>query len=467
MHPIPLTMQPKATELRRDVELDPLTSLPNRRRLRARLEQEIKASAADNKSVSLLVMDLDAFKEVNHTMGHLVGDELLQQIGQRLSSTLAPPNVLARLGGDEFAIVAPGCGAEDAAVLAAEVLRALEEPFDLNGLRVNVQASIGIALFPDHGRSADNLMQRADMAMYAAKRAKSGYALYSSEQNHNSQRRLLLMGELRRALVQDQLFLVYQPKVNLSTGRTTGVEALIRWEHPQFGVIKPNRFIPLAEKTGLIMPLTLWVIHAALRQCHIWQQLGIEITTAVNLSAWNLQSDQLPEQLEGLLKSCAVDPSRMQLEITESAIMIDPTRALANLKRMRAMGLKFAIDDFGTGYSSLAYLKRLPVSEIKIDKSFVSNIPEDEDDVVIVRSTIDLGHNLGLEVVAEGVESHETLRQLAALKCDAAQGFFMSQPLTDTDLTSWLAESPERLRRLLAKPPRGKSSISSLRGEPA
>jgi diguanylate cyclase (GGDEF)-like protein len=437
-----------------ELKLDPLTLLPNRHSLRERLEEEIQAGQSENKGVSLLLMDLDGFKEVNHTMGHQVGDELLQQIGQRLSGVMLPSNMLARLGGDEFAIVVPSLhGAEEASMVASEVLRSLEEAFDLNGLRINVQASIGIALFPEHGTNADGLLQRADMAMYAAKRAKSGYTVYSSEQNHNSQRRLFLMGELRRALVQDQLFLVYQPKINLRTGQTAGVEALVRWEHPQFGVIRPNRFIPLAEKTGLIMPLTLWVIHAALRQCQVWQQIGLDITTAVNLSAWNLQSDQLPEQLEGLLKSCAVDPSRLQLEITESAIMVDPTRALTNLKRMRGMGLKFAIDDFGTGYSSLAYLKRLPVNEIKIDKSFVLNMPDDEDDIVIVRSTIDLGHNLGLDVVAEGVESQEALRQLAALKCDSAQGFYMSQPLTDTDLTSWLLDSPERFRRLLADPP--------------
>ena len=436
------------------LKLDPLTSLPNRHSLRERLEQEIQAGQTQNKGVSLLLMDLDGFKEVNHTMGHQVGDELLQQIGQRLSGLMSPSNLLARLGGDEFAVVVPSLrGAQEGSRVAGEVLRSLEEAFDLNGLSINVQASIGIALFPEHGTNADSLLQRADMAMYTAKRAKSGYTVYSSEQNHNSQRRLFLMGELRRALVQDQLFLVYQPKINLRTGQTNGVEALVRWEHPQFGVIRPNRFIPLAEKTGLIMPLTLWVIHTALRQCQVWQQLGLDITTAVNLSAWNLQSEQLPEQIEGLLKSCAVDPSRLQLEITESAIMVDPTRALTNLKRMRGMGLKFAIDDFGTGYSSLAYLKRLPVNEIKIDKSFVLNMPDDDDDIVIVRSTIDLGHNLGLDVVAEGVESQEALRQLAAFKCDAAQGFYMSQPLNDTELTSWLLESPDRLRRLLADPP--------------
>ncbi len=432
-------------------ERDPLTLLFNRQALLDRLDQEIRIGQASERCVSLLMLDLDGFKEINHTLGHQIGDDLLRQIAARLSKAMPPSNTVARLGGDEFAVVVPSAeGPEGASEATNEILKSLENSFDLNGLAVNVQASIGIALSPDHGTTADSLMQRADIAMYAAKRTKSGSAMYAPELNHTSQRRLFLMGELRRALIQDQLFLLYQPKVDLQTGETRGVEALVRWEHPQFGVIRPNRFISLAEKTGLIMPLTLWVIHAALRQSQAWQKLGLDLTTAVNLSVWNLQSQELPEQIEGLLETCSVDPARLQLEITESAIMVDPTRVLKNLQRMSSMGLKFSIDDFGTGYSSLAYLKKLPVNEIKIDKSFVLNMPANNDDLVIVRSTIDLGHNLGLNVVAEGVESQEVMRQLALLRCDAAQGFFMSQPIPHTELARWVLESPKELRPIIA-----------------
>ena len=431
-------------------ERDPLTSLLNRQALHHRLEREIRSSHAYERRVGLLVLDLDGFKEINHTLGHQIGDDLLQQIAARLSDAIAASHPLARLGGDEFAVIVPGVeDPQEGPRIANEILKSLDNSFELNGLAVNVQASIGIALCPEHGTTADSLMQRADIAMYAAKRTKSGSALYSPELNHTSQRRLFLMGELRRALIQDQLFLLYQPNVDLRTAQTNGVEALVRWEHPQLGVIRPNRFIALAEKTGLIMPLTLWVIHAALRQIEAWQKMGLNLTTAVNLSVWNLQSQELPEQIEGLLKTCAVDPSRLQLEITESAIMVDPGRVLKNLQRMNGMGLKFSIDDFGTGYSSLAYLKKLPVSEIKIDKSFVMQMLANNDDFVIVRSTIDLGHNLGLNVVAEGVESQEVLRQLAAHGCDAAQGFFMSQAIRPAELACWVLESPQRFGQII------------------
>jgi diguanylate cyclase (GGDEF)-like protein len=460
-------MYTQAQQTASHTELDPLTLLPNRRALRDRLDHEIRNSQESKKLVGLLLMDLDGFKEVNHTLGHQVGDDLLQQIGARLSKAIPISNTVARVGGDEFAVVAPLLDAvEDASRVASGILKCLEDPFDLSGLTINTQASIGIALSPDHGTTADRLMQRADMAMYAAKKTKTGCAVYSAELNHNSQRRLFLMGELRRAIVQDQLFLHYQPKINLQTGQTNGVEALVRWHHPQFGVIRPNHFIPLAEKTGLVMPLTLWVIHAALRQSQIWKELGLDITIAANLSAWNLQSQELPEQIAGLLKTCCVDPGRLQLEITESAIMVDPGRALRNLKYMTNMGLKFAIDDFGTGYSSLAYLKKLPVHEIKIDKSFVLNMSTSNDDVVIVRSTIDLGHNLGLKVVAEGVESEQVMCQLATLGCDDAQGFFMSPPLSDAEVATWVMESPERLNRILTGAPLQRDTLRSFARPP-
>jgi predicted signal transduction protein with EAL and GGDEF domain len=363
-------------------------------------------------------------------------------------------DTVAHLGGDEFAVLSPpGTGVEYASSAAVNILKTFEEPFELNELKINMQASIGIAVYPTHGTTGDMLFQRADIAMYAAKRNKTGFATYTGAQNHNSPRQLTLMGELRRAIVHDQLFLVYQPKVNLRTGKVDGVEALVRWKHPQFGNLLPVRFIPLAEQTGLIMPLTLWVLHEALRQSRAWRQLGLNLHTAVNLSVWNLQSQELPDQIAGLLRTCAVEPDSLQLEITESAIMVDPSRAMETLTRITDLGLKFSIDDFGTGYSSLAYLKRLPVNELKIDRSFVSNMASDKDDLVIVRSTIDLGHNLGLRVVAEGVENRDTVEKLAALNCDAVQGFYMSRPLSAVDLTRWLIQFGDGFKNRLAKGP--------------
>lgn len=431
---------------------DYLTLLPNRILLRERLQQALHEEQPQSRSIALLVMDLNGFKEINHTLGHQTGDILLQQVGQRLKESLHEDVMVARLGGDEFAVLlTSGSDASNAAAVATKILTTLEEPFELNKLQVNVHASIGIALSPEHGTDADALFQKADIAMYVAKRNKNGFAVYTSEQNQNNRRQLSLMAELRRAMTEDQLFLVYQPKINLRTGRVYGVEALVRWKHPTLGIIRPARFISLAEQTGLIMPLTLWVLHEALRQCHAWQKMGLDVTTAVNLSVWNLQSQELPDQITGLLKTCAVEPDLLQLEITESAIMMDPARSMETLKRINNMGLKFSIDDFGTGYSSLAYLKKLPVQEIKIDRSFVCNMASDRDDFVIVRSTVDLGHNLGLHVVGEGVEDQKTLERLSDLDCDAAQGFYISRPLPATELTHWLLQTPDKFKQRLPR----------------
>ncbi len=422
---------------------DALTGLPNRTLFYEHLGQTILAGQRDRKPAALLIMDLNRFKEINHTLGHRIGDLLLQQVGPRMQGALKKSDMLARLGGDEFAVLLDVEGAEQATLIARNILKALEEPFVLDGLVLDIQASIGIALFPEHGPNADTLIQRADVAMYVAKRANSGYAVYDSAQDQNSPRRLALMGELRRAIVEDQLFLHYQPKIDLRTGRISGVEALVRWQHPRFGIILPDQFIPLAEQNGLIMPLTLWVLHEALRQCRKWHQAGLELSLAANLSVHNLQSPALPDQVAGLLETCGVAPASLGLEITESSIMADPTRAMEVLKRMSNMGLQFSIDDFGTGYSSLAYLKKLPVDEIKIDKSFVMNMALEEDDVVIVRSTIELGHNLGLKVVAEGVENQEIKDKLTMLGCDAAQGYYISRPLPAEELTLRLKKSAQ------------------------
>jgi diguanylate cyclase (GGDEF)-like protein len=426
---------------------------PHRQLFYGHLQQAVACGTQERRPLALLVMDLDRFREVNHTLGHHIGDLLLQQIGPRVQATLGKHGMLMRLGGDEFGVLMQAADSNRATTTAREILKVLEEPFVLEGLKLDIQASIGIVFFPEHGDNANILMQRADIAMYAAKARKSGYAIYASEQDQNSPYRLALVGDLRRALVNDQLFLLYQPKIELQTGQIIGVEALVRWRHPRLGILQPDQFVPLAEKTGLIMPLTLWVLHEALRQCQKWHQADIKLSVAANISMLNLQSRALPDQVAGLLKTCQVPPGSFGLEITESTIMADPVRTMEIVKQMSEMGLQFAIDDFGTGYSSLAYLSRLPIDEIKIDKSFVINMATQEEDIVIVRSTIDLAHNLGLKVVAEGVENQATKEKLALLGCDAAQGFHMSRPLTADEITRQIKKPPKGLLERWLRPP--------------
>ncbi|MBI3596223.1 MAG: EAL domain-containing protein [Nitrospirae bacterium] len=421
---------------------DTLTGLPNRNMLYDRLLNAIRTGGDKGRPMALLLMDLDHFKEINDTLGHHRGDVLLQQVGSRLQGALRPTDIVARLGGDEFAVMLPLSGSGDAALVAKKIQKALELPFMIEGLPVAVEFSIGVALYPDHGANPDSLMQRADVAMYAAKTTGEGYLLYEARHDRHSPRRLALIGELRWAIERSQLLLHYQPKISLKTGRVIGMEALVRWQHPEHGFIPPDQFIEPAERTGLIKPLTRWVFDTAQKQCLTWHRAGYEFTTSINLSARNLHDTQLPDELAGLLRECGGRPDRLQLEITETAIMADPARALEAITRLRAIGIRFSIDDFGTGYSSLGYLKKLPVDEIKIDRSFVINMAKDPSDVMIVRSTIDLAHNLGLKVVAEGVENKETYDRLGKLGCDAAQGYYMARPMPAENLTRWLAESP-------------------------
>ncbi|TAK07351.1 MAG: EAL domain-containing protein [Candidatus Manganitrophaceae bacterium] len=416
---------------------DALTDLPNRTLLRDRLQQAILSGKRDRKPLALLIMDLDRFKEVNDTLGHHYGDLLLRQIGPRLTEILRATTTISRLGGDEFALLLPGADAEGATVVVHKVLKALECPFSLEGQIVDIGGSIGIALFPDHGADADLLLQHADVAMYAAKQSGSGYSVYASERDPHSARRLALSAGLRQAIQEGQLFLLYQPKIDLKTGDMIGVEALVRWKHPELGIVPPDQFIPLAEQTGLIRPLTLWVLNAALAQCRTWRDEGQEIRVAVNLSTRNLQDPQLSEQVLNALRTHGVPPDFLELEITESILMADPPRAMEILSGLNEKGVRFSIDDFGVGYSSLGYLKRLPVSAIKIDRSFVKNMVTDEEDVTIVRSTIDLAHNLGRKVIAEGVETGEIRGRLASLGCDAAQGYFFSRPVPAANLLRW------------------------------
>ncbi|HEY8284572.1 MAG TPA: GGDEF domain-containing phosphodiesterase, partial [Chloroflexota bacterium] len=321
------------------------------------------------------------------------------------------------------------------------ILRALDQPFVLEGYSMTLGASIGITLAPDHGQDAITLLRRADVAMYTAKRGATGYALYTTEQDQYSPDRLGLTGELRQAIEQDRLCLHYQPKVDLKTGHLDGVEALVRWPHPDRGLLPPDQFIPLAEHTGLIAPLSRWVLGTALRQCRAWRDEGLEIRVAVNLSARLLQDEHLIETVSDLLQAHGVPPNDLELEITESAVMADPARALGLLHRLHMMGVRLSIDDFGTGYSSLAYLNRLPVDEVKIDKSFILGLRTD-DAATITRSIIDLGHNLGLVVVAEGVEDQVAYERLGGMGCDLAQGYYLSRPIPAADLTAWARSLP-------------------------
>jgi diguanylate cyclase (GGDEF)-like protein len=422
---------------------DTLTDLANRNMLYDRLLNAIRRDGGQGKPMALLLMDLDRFNEINDTLGHHRGDLLLKEVGKRLKSVLFEPDIVARLGGDEFAVLLPKLAEiKDIGAVIQKLQDVLQSPFIIEGLPVAVEASIGVALYPDHGVNADSLLQRADIAMYAAKGTGSGYRIYDNKDDKHSPRRLALMGELRRAIEKDQLLLHYQPKISLKTQHVMGMEALIRWQHPEYGFVPPDQFILPAEQTGLIHPLTRWVLKAALRQCQAWSQEGLKIPVSVNLSARSLHDVHLPDYLADLLKASGGRPDQLELEITESAIMADPQRALDAISRLRAIGLRFALDDFGIGYSSLAYLKKLPVDAIKIDKSFVIDMAKDEDDTLIVLSTINLAHNLGLKVIAEGVETEMIWERLFAFGCDAAQGYYMSKPLPAVDLTRWLKESP-------------------------
>ena len=420
---------------------DALTALPNRNLLNDRLRQAILSAQRDHHALALLVLDLDRFKEINDTLGHHHGDLLLKEVGPRLRAALRESDTIARLGGDEFAVLLPTADREGAVMTAQKILQTLERPFLFEELVLDVEASIGVALFPEHGLDAETMLRRADVAMYMAKQAGSGYALYSSEHDQYSPRRLSLMGELRHAIEREQLFLHYQPTVNLTSGQVIGAEALLRWQHPKHGLVPPDQFIPLAEQTGLIKPLTEMVVNAALRHCHDWQQRGMKLSVAVNLSARTLHDPTFPDQIDKVLAEHGVPPRLLELELTESAIMADPDRAMEILSCLSIMGVRLAIDDFGVGHSSLAYLKKLPVHEIKIDKSFVLNMDTDPDDVMIVRSIIDLGHSQGLKVVAEGVRTQAALDKLTELGCDSAQGYFISHPLPVDDLLTWMSGS--------------------------
>jgi diguanylate cyclase (GGDEF)-like protein len=429
-------------ELERQALFDTLTGLPNRTLLQDRLRQTILNADRQSLGFAFILLDLDRFKDINDTFGHHVGDILLRQVGPQLGEVLRESDTVSRFGGDEFALLLPTATDAAGAIQAADkVLGALQRPFVADGLSLQIEASLGIAMYPAHGADASALIQHADAAMYQAKRSKSGYAMYSVGEEEASRDRLLLLGEFRDAIQRAQLWLYYQPAVDPSTKRIIGMEALVRWQHPRLGLLPAASFIPFAEQTGLIRPLGEWVLRTAAAQSAHWTRVGIDTPISVNLSARDLPDLELPERIAQLLEAADVRPSRLRLEITESVVMSDPARSLEILGRLRDMGIDLSIDDFGTGYSSLSYLRRLPVAEIKIDRSFVTDMLSDPGAAAIVRSTIDLGHNLGLRVIAEGVESEEVAAQLGSLGCDGIQGYYVSPAMPAELVPGWIGNS--------------------------
>ena len=417
---------------------DPLTDLPNRALLHDRLDQATRIATREKTTLALLLLDLNGFKEINDTLGHHAGDRVLQCVASRLRATLREADTVARLGGDEFAVLLPFADLDGALLTAQKLLQEVEQPCVIDHRSLSVRASLGIASFPEHGGSADTLLQKADVAMYVAKTDGVGISVYAQNRDQNTHRRLTLISELRRGLDENQFFLEYQPILHLRTNLIIGVEALVRWKHPQHGRVLPGNFIHMAEQTGLINPLTTIVLETAIRE---WsrQPTHPPLTVSVNLSPRTLRDPMLPQRIAGMLAVLSAPHASLALEITENILMSDPARSMDCLKRLHEMGIRIVIDDFGTGYSSLSYLRRLPADELKIDRSFVAGLMTGQDDV-IVRSTIDLAHNLGLTVVAEGVENAEVLKRLLAMGCDAAQGTFISPPGSAADTRELMRE---------------------------
>jgi diguanylate cyclase (GGDEF)-like protein len=425
----------QATRAERQATHDALTGLANRARLQAVIRRTIDERAEDVTPFAVLLMDLDRFKEINDTLGHHHGDLLLQLVGARLESVVRPSDIVGRLGGDEFVVVLRELpGARAAIDVAERIDHALREPFALEDLAIEAGVSVGIATFPDDGEDVATLLQRADIAMYHAKRNHQAWAVYNAEIDHHSPAQLALAADLRRALGGDEIEPYYQVQLNLADDAIPSVEALARWQHPSLGLLAPSAFVELAEGTGLMRTLTLRVLERALHDRRAWAADGLDVAVAVNVSMRTLLDRSFPSAVAACLAETATDSGRLKLEITESTIMADPAKATAVLRELDAMGVTLSIDDYGTGYSSLAYLRELPVRELKIDRSFIAGMTEDAGSALIVRSTIELGHNLGLRVIAEGVEDPDTLARLRGLGCDGAQGYLLSLPLPAADV---------------------------------
>ena len=438
-----LTSKRRGEELQRVARTDELTGLANRERFRVRLAERIERAREAEESFAVMLLDLDRFKEINDTLGHHYGDQLLRELGPRLVECVGPAGLVARMGGDEFAIL-PAEQTDDPQLLE-EMARALtgtvQQPTVIEEMTLQVGASVGIARYPVDGDDSHTLLRRADVAMYTAKDGHSGVQLYAADSDQNSVHRLSVISDFQRALERDELVVHYQPIVDVRGADIRGAESLVRWEHPEHGLLAPGAFIAAVEQTGLIGPLTRHVLERSIAQCATWRTDGNDLSVAVNLSVRNLLDPGLPVQISALLDTYGLPADALQLEITESMIMSDPERALVIVGRLSELGVRLSVDDFGTGYSSLANLKRLPIDELKIDRSFVSPMMQDESDLIIVRSTINLGHDLGLTVIAEGVEDELTLKRLATLGCDLAQGYHLSRPLAPDAFAAWVADN--------------------------
>ncbi len=416
-------------ELERIALYDQLTGLPNRLLIQDRLQQALFAAQRGNYQVAVMMVDLDSFKEVNDTLGHDAGDQLLKQVSERFSAELRHTDTVGRLGGDEFALIIPGASTEIAAQIAGNLLKSLDTEFEIENMRFSVGASIGVAFYPEDGADVATVLKHADMAMYIAKRNHDGFTLYNAEEDSFQPGRLTMATDLRQAMVNREFDMHYQPKIDLRTGALYGVEALARWPHSERGFVRPAEFVPILEHTGMIRAFSLWAIERGLHQCAVWQGMGLDLTVAVNLSMQNLLDPRFPDQLINLIERAKLPKPGLVLEITESVFLSEHSKVRGVLSLLQKQGVSFSIDDFGTGHSSLSRLKKLPVSELKIDQSFVKDMEQDRDDAIIVRSTIDLAHNLGLQVIAEGVTNESTLRLLTDMGCDMAQGFYISRPL--------------------------------------
>jgi len=427
-------------ELERQALHDPLTSLPNRSLFLDRLEQGLRTARRIATPLALLVMDLDRFKEINDTFGHRAGDLLINQVAERIRSDLRETDTVARLGGDEFAILLPGADQDGAWRVAQKIITALQRPFEIEGDAHEISVSIGMAISPQHGEDVETLLRRADIAMYSAKRTPGGSAVYAEEADPEGSNQLALMAELRHTIETDQLQVVYQPIVGFTEGEVMRVEALARWRHPSRGLVAPGEFIPLAERSGLVKSLFSRVLAMTLAQCAAWRDANLPLQAAVNLSIRNLLDPELPRVVGQALERAGIPPGWLAFEITETMLMAEPNRVLRTLAELRDLGVQLAIDDFGVGYSSLAYLQRLPAYAVKIDRSFVSRMTRDRGSAEIVKLITNLGHALGMKVVAEGIEDQATYDACAAVGCDSAQGFFVGRPMVATAIPAWLAQ---------------------------
>jgi diguanylate cyclase len=434
---ISLLQRDRTRQLDRAIALathDPLTGLPNRTLFHEQLDQQL----AGDRATAVLLIDLDHFKEVNDTLGHALGDELLVEVGRRLRPLLPAPDLIARLGGDEFAVFMEAADATVAMRRVDDLLDQIRLPFDIAGLDFDIDASIGVALADDRSLTAADLLRRADVAMYTAKEDRTGRELYASDRDHYSAERLALAGRLRRGIADGELEVHYQPQVDLATGAAIGVEALLRWNYPGRGMVAPDEFIPVAERTELIRPLTSFVFTTAIAQAAEWRRTGHDLQVSVNLSPRNLTEDDLVESIAALLEEHALPPSSLVVELTETTVMASPGRAAEVMRRLRAIGVKISIDDFGTGHSSLAYLTTLPNDELKVDKSFIQAMSTDPNAETVVRAIVDLARSLKLDVVAEGVETTQDAEVLRKIGCVTAQGYLFSRPLPADKVTAWL-----------------------------